>query len=336
MTTNNVQVKKQRKLGPASVIAIIVVATLLVLPVFVEGFLLTSYRDVLFFALFALSLDVFWGKTGILSFGHATFFGIGAYGMAITGVHFDIDPSFAGLVGLTAGVGLAALVALAVGYFILYGGVRGAYFTIVTLALTLIAHHIAVGWSDVTGGDSGLIGAPPLAVFGFSFADPISSYYVALVVLTLCLASSMWIMSGRVGTILAAIQDDEIKVQTLGYKTSFILLMTFAASASMAALAGGLYAASNGFVAPDMIALLLSTEVIIWVAVGGSGSLVGAVIGTAIVWKLQQEISSINASAWPIAIGTFFILLVLVFPKGPAAFVIDKLNIHAKRGGNTR
>ncbi|MDA4848691.1 branched-chain amino acid ABC transporter permease [Hoeflea poritis] len=325
LNTTPGQITRKQKLGPASIIAIGIILALLILPAFVQGYTLTSYRDVLLFALFALSLDLFWGKTGILSFGHATFFGLGAYGMAIMSIHFSIDPAIVSLVGLLAGVGMAALVALIVGYFILYGGVRGAYFTIVTLALTLIANHVAVGWPSVTGGDSGLIGVPPFSILGWSFADPISSYYLALIVLGACLLSSMWVMSGRLGLILTAIQDDEIKVQTLGYKTPLLLLMTFAASAAMAALAGGLYAAGNGFVAPDMIALLLSTEVIIWVAVGGSGTLVGAVIGTAIVWWLQQKISSINASAWPIVIGTFFILLVLVFPKGPAAFVLDKV-----------
>lgn len=315
---------KSRKLKPASTIAIAIIGVLLVLPVFSNAYSLNNYRDVLLFALFALSLDIFWGKTGILSFGHATFFGLGAYGMAITSIRFGIDPAWVSIVGLMVGMGLAILVALLVGYFILYGGVRGAYFTIVTLALTLVANHVAVGWSNVTGGDSGLIGVPPFAVFGFSFYDPTASYYLALGVLALCLFGSMWVMSGRLGIILTAIQDDEIKTQTLGYRTQFILLMTFVASAAMASVAGALYATGTGFVAPDMIALLLSTEVIIWVAVGGSGSLIGAVIGTALVWWLQQKISSISFAAWPIAIGTFFILLVLVFPQGPAAFVMKR------------
>ena len=319
---------------PATLVAIAVSLVLLALPAFVNAYALSSYRDVILFAIFALSLDVFWGKTGILSFGHATFFGLGAYGMAVTGIHFDIDPSIVSLVGLLAGVGLAALVALLIGYFILFGNVRGAYFTIVTLALTLIANHIAVGWSSVTGGDSGLIGVPPLVIFGLSFVEPFRSYYLCLAVLLVFLFGSIAVMNGRFGLILTAIQDDETKAQTLGYRTSLLLLVTFVASASMAGLAGALYAAMNGFVAPDMIALLLSTEVIIWVAVGGSGTLIGAIIGTFVVWWLQQEISSFNASAWPIAIGSFFIALVLFFPNGPVALVSEKLRrFRQKEGG---
>lgn len=321
---------KPSKIKPATLIAIATICVLLILPMFSGAYALNNYRDVLLFALFALSLDIFWGKTGILSFGHATFFGLGAYGMAIASIRFGIDPAWVSIVGLLFGICLAILVSLLVGYFILYGGVRGAYFTIVTLALTLVANHVAVGWPDVTGGDSGLIGVPPFEVFGFSFYDPIASYYLALGILATCIFGSMWVMDGRVGLILTAIRDDEVKAQTLGYRTQLILLMTFVVSASMAAIAGALYATGTGFVAPDMIALLLSTEVIIWVAVGGSGTLIGAVIGTGIVWWIQQKISSISFAAWPIAIGTFFILLVLVFPQGPAAFLIKKYQSFRK------
>ncbi len=320
-----------------TLIAVVLVLALCVLPIWIDGYTLNNYRDILLLGLFALSLDLFWGRTGILSFGHATFFGLGAYGMAITTIKLGLDPAWASLAGLAVGILLAAVVALFVGYFILYGGVRGAYFTIVTLALTMIASHIAIGWSSMTGGDSGLIGVPPLSVLGYTFYDPVSSFYLALGALALCLFGSLWVMHGRFGLVLKAIQDDETKARTLGYKTQWLLLKTFIASAAMAGLAGALYATGTGFVAPDMIALLLSTEVIIWVAVGGSGTLVGAVIGTAIVWQLQVKISSISFAAWPIAIGVFFILLVLVFPEGPVAFLARKLSkLRGSRKGDAQ
>jgi ABC-type branched-subunit amino acid transport system permease subunit len=316
----------------STLIAIGLLGVLAVLPMFVGGYTLSNYRDIILLAVFALSLDIFWGRTGILSFGHATFFGLGAYGMAIASTRFGVDPQWAGAVGLLFGVGLAAAVAAAVGYFMLYGGVRGAYFTIVTLALTLIANQIAVGWSSVTGGDSGLIGIPPLSMFGLSFGGTVASYYLAFGILAICLLVALLVMHGRLGLVLKAIQDNEVKVRTLGYRTQFILLMTFIVSAAMAGLAGAVYATGTGFVAPDLTALLLSTEVIIWVAVGGSGTLTGAVIGTFIVWQLQQKISSFSAAAWPIFIGSFFILLVLVFPRGLPAFVMERIRPRGKEG----
>lgn len=323
--------RNRAALRPSTLIALVMLALLAVLPLVVKGYTLSTYRDILLLGLFALSLDIFWGRTGILSFGHATFFGIGAYGMAISSIRFDIDPGVVTLVGLAVGVGMAALVALCVGYFILYGGVRGAYFTIVTLALTMIANQTAIGWSSVTGGDSGLVGVPPFTILGLDFSGTLASYYLALVLLALCLLGALAVMHGRFGLLLTAIRDNEIKVRTLGYPTQFILLMTFVASAAMAGLAGAVYATCTGFVAPDQIALLLSTEVIIWVAVGISGSLTGAVIGTFIVWQLQQKISSISISAWPIVIGTFFILLVLAFPRGIPAFVSERTRQWKKR-----
>lgn len=275
---------------------------------------ISGLRDVLLFALFAVSLDLFWGRTGILSFGHATFFGLGAYGMAILTIHIAPSAPWASVAGLLFGVGLAGLVALVVGYFILYGGVRGAYFTIVTLALTIVAQQIAVGWSAVTGGDSGLIGVPPLTL-GASLTG--TTFYYAVLAVLFAVVLGLWAgLRGRRGLILRAIADDERKAQTLGHDTARALLLTFALSGMIGGLAGALYATGTGFVAPDMVALLLSTEVIMWVAIGGRGSLIGAVLGTIVVWRLQQEVSSLSASAWPLAIGAFFVAMALLFPDG--------------------
>lgn len=294
--------------------------TLAIYPFWAGDYALASMRDVLLFGLFALALDFLWGKTGTLSFGHATFFGLGAYGMAIVTVKLQPAPAIASLLGLGFGIGLAALIALIVGYFLIFGGVRGAYFTIVTLALTIIAQHIAVGWSPVTGGDSGLIGVPPLGFaigdLGVDLADPRALYYAVLVV---CLAVLLLLWNacrGHYGRILAALQDNELRARTLGHHTSLHLLLVFVVAAMIAALAGSIYATATGFVAPDMIGLLLSTEVIMWVAVGGRGTLLGPFIGTFLVWNLQQEVSSIDTKLWPLSIGLFFIAMVFLFPDG--------------------
>ncbi len=285
-------------------------------PLGLDNFGIEGLRDVLLFATFAVSLDLFWGRTGILSFGHATFFGLGAYGMAIATVVLSLDPSYGSLAGLGLGVALAAAMALAIGYFIIYGGVREAYFTIITLALTLIGYNIAVGWSSVTGGDSGLIGVPPLSIAGLTLSTAIQQFYLAWGLLAAAIFGSWLILRGRYGLLLKAIQDNEVKAQTLGHNTSLILLVMFVASAVIGALAGAIYVTATGFVAPDMIGLILSTEVIMWVAVGGRGSLIGAALGAMLVWYLQQQISSISTSLWPLFLGCFFVLMVFLFPDG--------------------
>ena len=287
-------------------------------PSWTDAYSLSVIRDALIFALLALSLDYLWGKAGILSFGHAAFFGIGAYSMAIFGP--KVDSANAALVGLLAGTGIAGAVALVIGYFLIFGGVRGAYLTIVTLAISLVAQHIAIGWSKVTGGDSGLIGAPPpgIEIFGFSYVmlDPVHQYYLILAVTAIALLAIWLACSGHYGRVLAAIQDNELRARTLGYNTSLHLLIVFVVSAMLAAVAGGLYDITSGYVAPDLIGLFMSTEIIVWVAVGGRGTLIGPIIGAFVVIRLQQEVSSVSYKLWPMFIGAFFVAMVFLFPNG--------------------
>lgn len=293
-------------------------------------------RDVFIFSVFALSLDLLWGKTGLLSFGHATFFGLGAYALSILSLH--LDPAYGSLIGLLVGILLAGAVALAFGYFLLFGGVRGPVFAIVTLALTLIASHIAVNWSDVTGGDTGLSGIPPLGVtlFGarYELATPLVQYYTAFTILAVTLLSVWGMCRGRYGRVLSAIQDNELRARALGYNTSLHLLAIFTLSAMLAALAGALFAGLQQYAALDFIGLSLSTEVIMWVAVGGRGTLIGAVVGVLIVTLLKQQVSSIDYRLWPIVLGVFFIGAVFFLPRGVMSILgmVQKIpNVFEKR-----
>jgi branched-chain amino acid transport system permease protein len=224
---------------------------------------------------------------------------------------------------------LAGIVAGAVGYFLLYGGVRGPYLTIVTLALSLVAQRIATGWAKVTGGDAGLLGAPPpglsIGALTAPLGDVVGQYCLVVIVLLATLAGVWLWCRGRRGRILAAIQDNEAKLRSLGYDTAGQLLTVFVLSAMLAALAGGLYAAVSGFVAPDLVGLLLSTQVIVWVAAGGRGTLLGPIIGAFVVTRLQTEVSSISYSLWPLVIGAFFIALVFLFPEGLLPFATRHL-----------
>ena len=300
-------------------IFIIVVALLALYPLAADVYSVSVLRDTLIFGLFALSLDFLWGKTGILSFGHAAFFGLGAYGTAIVAELLSGNPS-ASAIGAVTGIALAAAVALCIGYFLIFGGVRGAYLTIVTLAVSLVAQQIAVGWASVTGGDAGLIGTPPpgVAVLGRSyvFVDPVAQYWLVLGLSVLALVA-FWLASrGHFGRVLAAIRDNELRARTLGYNTSSRLLLVLVISAALAALAGALYASLSGFVAPDLTGLFLSTEVIVWVAIGGRGTLVGAFVGAFVVIRLQEMVSSYSIKLWPLLIGLFFVAMVFLFPNG--------------------
>jgi len=284
-------------------------------PLTADTYHVSIVRDALMYGLFALSLDFLWGKTGVLSFGHAAFFGLGAYGMAIISVDSGLVNAIASPVGLIAGVALSSSIASAVGYFLIFGKVRGSYFAIVTFAVTLIANQVAIGWSSVTGGDTGLIGVQPLTLGGYVIGD-LHFYYLIVSLCAIIVLAMWWVCRGRYGRILSAIQDNELRAGSLGYNTSSYLLVVFVLSAALAGFAGALYVSSTGFVTPDLTGLLLSTEVIMWVAAGGRGTLLGAFIGTFVVMRLQQVISSANATLWPIFMGAFFIALVFLFPDG--------------------
>jgi ABC-type branched-subunit amino acid transport system permease subunit len=299
---------------------VVIAAVLLALyPLAADVYSVSVLRDTLIFGLFALSLDFLWGKTGILSFGHAAFFGIGAYGTAIVAQLLSGN-SYSTVIGAAAGIVLAAGVALSIGYFLIFGGVRGAYLTIVTLAVSLVAQQIAVGWASVTGGDAGLIGTPPpgFALFGMSYAfvNPAAQYWLVLGVSSLALVALWLSCRGQFGRVLAAIRDNELRARTLGYDTSLWLLMVLVISAGLAALAGALYASLSGFVAPDLSGLFLSTEVIVWVAVGGRGTLIGSFVGAFVVIRLQEVVSSYSTKLWPLLIGLFFVAMVFLFPDG--------------------
>ena len=300
------------------VLVAILIAALVAYPMLGSAYGVSVIRDVLIFGLLALSLDFFWGRTGLLSFGHSAFFGIGAYTMAI--VTLDIGGPASSILGLFAAVGLGVLLAGVVGYFLVFGEVRGAYFTIVTLAMALVVQHAAISWVSVTGGDTGRIGIPPLgfSLFGESYSIGTGNglYYFAIVISALLIVVLWLACRAPYGHILKAIEDNEERARALGHNTSLYILVNFMISGGLGALAGAVYVSGSSYIAPDSVGLLLSTEIIVWVVVGGRGTLLGPFIGAFIVLRLQQEISSWHPSLWPLVLGLAFVGIVFLFPKG--------------------
>lgn len=300
-------------------LTVALLVTVFVAPLIVGVYSASLIRDSLLFAFLALALDFLWGKTGVLSFGHAAFFGAGAYGAAIISTRFGLDPALGSWLGLLAGVVIAASIAFIVGYFLIFGGVRGTYFTIVTLALAVIADHIITGWSSVTGGDAGILGIPSLhfpSSAGWAPLSGLGLYWFVVAMITVVSFGLWWTTKGRYGAVLQSIEDNEQRSQALGHNTSMHLLIVFVISASIAAFGGGLYASTVNFVAKDTIGLLLSTQAIVWVAIGGRGTLIGPVLATILVIWLEQKITSIDTTLWPLAMGGLFILAVFAFPDG--------------------
>jgi len=289
---------------------------ILILPHCVEPYMLSTVRDALVMGLLALSYDLLWGKAGVLTLGHTTFLGLGAYGFAVATVQFGLAPVGAILIGLLC----TGMVAAAVGYFLLYAGVRLHFFAIVSMAVLIIAQQLATSWQSVTGGDTGILGIPGLtatfAGHSLDLSSPIGSWYaVAAVVLAIACLTSLACRS-HYGKVLAAIATNEWRARACGYHTSFHLLLLFVVSALLAALAGCLMAACSGVVAPDVFSPLLATEVILWVAVGGRGTIGGPVIAAVAFTLLKQRVSSYSTELWPLLLGALFLGCVLFLPDG--------------------
>ncbi|WP_028203758.1 branched-chain amino acid ABC transporter permease [Paraburkholderia nodosa] len=310
----------QPPLGPKDVAPILMWSAALaaaVIAPFVAGpWLLSTVRDALVMGILALSYDLLWGRAGVLTLGHTTFLGLGAYGFAVATVQFGHAP----LTGLAMGVLSAAAVAAVVGYFLLFAGVRLHFFAIISLAVLIVAQQLAVSWQSVTGGDTGILGIPGLSFsmgnYTFDLAGTNASWYaVALVLLTA--TGLLWLMCrGCYGKVLDAIATNEWRAKACGYHTSCHLLFVFVMSAALAAVAGALMAACSGVVAPDVFSPVLATEVILWVAIGGRGRTGGPVIAAVVLTLLRQTVSSYSTDGWPLILGGLFLGCVLFVPNG--------------------
>ncbi|MDR8394874.1 MAG: branched-chain amino acid ABC transporter permease [Paraburkholderia sp.] len=295
--------------GTAAVAGILV-------PLFAGPWILSTVRDALIMGILALSYDLLWGRAGILTLGHTTFLGLGAYGFAIATVQFAQTP----VIGLVCAVGCAAVVAMVIGYFLLFAGVRLHFFAIISLAVLIVAQQLAVSWQSVTGGDTGILGIPALSFaigsYIVDFGAPAASWYAVSVVL-LAATALLWLLCrSRYGKVLDAIASNEWRAKACGYHTASHLLLVLVVSAMLAALAGALMGACSGVVAPDVFSPLLSTEVILWVAIGGRGKTGGPVAAAVVLTLVKQVVSSYSTDGWPLILGGLFLVCVLFLPNG--------------------
>ncbi|MBB2484019.1 branched-chain amino acid ABC transporter permease [Mitsuaria sp. WAJ17] len=285
-------------------------------PWLLSSYATTALRDSLILAIFAVSYDLLWGKAMVLTLGHAVFFGIGAYGVAIATTQLE----WSWLQGTGLGMAAAVLMAVSIGYLLLYAGVRLHFFAIITMAVLLITRQLATSWQSVTGGDVGILGIPGIRIElpggELDFSDERASYLLALFALVLVLLLVWRLVRTRYGLVLAAIGMNEFRAKHCGFDTSWHLVLVFTLSAALAAFSGALYAGAAGVVAPDLFSILMSTEVILWVAVGGRGTLIGPVIAAVFFTRVQQEVSSFSTDLWPLILGVLFLVCVLALPNG--------------------
>jgi urea transport system permease protein len=287
-----------------------------------QASLLSRY---LVFGLFAMSFDLLWGYAGIMNFGHAAFFGLGAYSVGMVMKYLHVPG--ASVIAIIAALVVPAVVALIVGYFLFYGRVAGVYFAIVTMALSLAMQAISIA-VDVTGGLNGLREFPPLqfripGVFTLTMTGDWAPYYATVIISGLLLLAAFKIVRSSFGRSLEALRDNPERAESLGYNIASVQLIVFVISCMMAGVAGALYV-PIGHISPELLGLIFSTNALVWVSIGGRGTLVGGFVGALIVSYLQYFLGAKLQNLWFLLIGVFFILVVLFKSGGIMGFLRNR------------
>jgi len=306
--------------GSAALLLTILV--LAVLPYLLSTYYLGLVIEILIFALFAMSLDLLIGYTGMASLGHAAYFGVAAYavGLLAMKLHWSV------WLALPAALIIVALVATLFGLLALR--TRGSYFLMITLALSQVAWGIAFGWRSLTGGDDGLPNIPrPELAADWPLAGDRSFYFFILLLVGVGVLLLTHVVTSPFGFALRGIRESETRMQALGYNVWRYKFAAFIVAAVFAGLAGALYAYYNRFVSPDYLGVFRSAEVLLMVILGGAGTLIGPAIGAAVIVLLENIISAYT-ERWLIVIGTIYILVALFAPDGIVGFVRD---FHARR-----
>lgn len=303
------------------------------LPLWLGNWQISQLAQFFTYGILALSLAFVWGQGGLLCFGQAVFFGIGAYGMSL--VTLGLLPGQSGpgssFLGLTVAVVLPALFANLLGRFLFYGrGLQGAYLGIVTLAIAVIAERVAVNW-DYLGGLNGLMNVPPFTVnYGgepHELWQAREVYYLTLGAALVTYLLLRTLIASRYGTVVRAIRDGTERVDFFGYDTAAYRTTVFTLGAAVAGLAGGLFVTLFNFASPPLIGFTLSTEVLIWVALGGRGNMMAAFLGAIAVRFLEDLLSEQFDVYWLLVLGLLFVLSVVLFPRGLVGEVLYRLRI---------
>jgi branched-chain amino acid transport system permease protein len=283
------------------------------LPLVVDAFWVTVLAETLLWGLFAASVNLLFGYVGLLSFGQALYFGMGAYGVALGVQAYGLGfwPAF----GL--GVGVAVATAAAAGIFAVR--LTWHYFAIITVVFSLIFYFVAVGWKSYTGGDDGLNFTPPpvLKVGGaqWSVLDSTFQYYFVLVIVFLCFLLMRTVLASPLGRAFVAVRENEARAALVGLDCYRIRYVAFVMSGFFAGVAGVLFALFSRYVSAQYMFWTVSGEGVVWTIVGGAGTLIGPALGALLLIVLREELS-VYWEHYLLLVGAIVILVVTWAPNG--------------------
>ncbi|WP_293160204.1 urea ABC transporter permease subunit UrtC [Okeania sp. SIO2C9] len=330
--------KHNKLLIQIGIIAAITLIFAIIMPLTLPGFRLKLLGRFLSLAIVALGIDLIWGYTGLLSLGHGIFFALGGYALAMY-LKLQLPegelPEFFTLYGveklplfwqpfhsfpltILAIIILPAIVAAILGYLVFKNRIKGVYFSILTQAALLVFFNFFNGQQKLINGTNGLKTDTEkfFGILAGSDQAQLIFYEVTIISLIATYLICRWLTSGRFGRLLIAIRDDETRVRFSGYNPTEFKVLVFAISGAIAGISGALYTVQSGIVTPSYMEVAFSIEMVIWVAVGGRGTLVGAIIGTLLVNFGRTFLSEQFPQIWLFFQGALFLLVVTILPNG--------------------
>ncbi|MBI3635980.1 MAG: branched-chain amino acid ABC transporter permease [Candidatus Rokubacteria bacterium] len=277
---------------------------------FLPSYPLTLLTQAVIVAIFAMSLDVLLGYTGLPSLGHAAYFGVAAYAVGILATQYQARF----LTCLVTGVVLAGATAAVFGLLAIRA--VGTYFLMITLALGMVVWGLAFRWVTMTKGDNGIAGVPrPEVALPWSLWSPLPFFYFALVAMLLAWVALGVIVRSPFGMSLKGIRESETRMRALGYNVWLHKYLAFVIAGVFAGFGGVFWAYYNGFVSPVDVQLVTSVEALLMVALGGPGTLAGSVLGAAVIVFLKNFVS-VYTKRWLLILGAVYIGVILFAPRG--------------------
>ena len=304
----------------------------LVAPAVLGEFWVEVATEILILGLFAMSFNLIYGYMGQISFGHAAFFGLGAYATAMSFREFTGGTEeisiFQFFVSLAAGIPVAALGALLVGYFCIR--LTGIYFAILTLAFGELLFFVVFSWYSFTGGDDGIqrLLPPPF------FRDPVVYYYLCFVIVGAAMAVMWRIVHSPFGYLLRAMRDNQERTRFLGINTRIYMLINFVIAGSFAGLAGALWGPFTRSVAPTLLGWQESGIAVFMTLLGGSGFFAGPMVGSIIYTFLHAWVTGFT-QYWPLTIGAIILIIVLFSPGGLLGAIDGWRRIRTRQGSSS-
>jgi len=276
-----------------------------VLPTYLVNTLIRAFL----YAAVAITVDILWGYTGILTFGQSAFFGFGAYAAALTFTHVGFGPGTA-LMAFGIAIAGAMLVALVVGWFAFHPGASALYGSVITLVLPIVVSQLLYSGGSFTGSSSGLAGFE-------SFDLSLEAWFRITAGFLLVITAGAWVfVRSDAGRILEAIRDNEQRCAYLGINVSRVKILLMVACGAVASCAGFLFACVQMVVAPEYAGFAFGTELLMWVALGGRGTLLGPVIGTVLLDSSTSYLSGSLPFLWKLLSGVAFVIVIVAMPQG--------------------